>query len=119
MPQTGDMDEVKIARRRAKTAARNRRWRRKQKTLQRHVKRHATGVDLFDDYDGLIAAIKRRRQALGLRQLAMDARTGLPDGYQGKLECGAKRFGPLSLHLVLQVLGLKIMVVPAEEGVRK
>lgn len=99
-------------RRRARNAARNRRYRRRKKTLRRLEKRHADQGLLFREYDDLIAAIVHRRRALGLSQLAMDHVTGLPDGYQGKLEAKVKAFGPKSLPLVLQALGLKLAVIP-------
>jgi len=110
------MDDEKLAeRRRARNAARIRRWRRKKKIEKRYIERYREASALVSDYPGLIRAIVRRRQALGLRQLAMDERTGLPDGYQGKLECGMKHLGPMSLPLVLGALGLRLLVVP-EDG---
>lgn len=95
-------------------AARCRRYRRRKKVLKHVAERVTDDMAMIEDYEGLIEAIKRRRQALGLRQLAMDERTGLPDGYQGKLECGMKHFGPMSLPLVLGALGLKLIVVPGD-----
>ena len=56
-------------------------------------------------------AIADRRRALGLSQAALDDRTGLCNSYQSKLEAGMKGFGALSLGLVLQALGVKLLLV--------
>lgn len=42
------------------------------------------------DYQDFVAAVVAARQRAGMKQLDMDARAGLPDGYTGKLEIGAK-----------------------------
>jgi hypothetical protein len=66
------------------------------------------------DYASLRSAIIARRHALGLTQADVDYIAGLQDGYCGKLECGVKNFGPLSLGLVLQALGLELVVVATD-----
>ncbi len=67
---------------------------------------------------GLRALMSERRRALGLSQLDVDAIAGLQPGYTGKLETGAKGYGPASLAATLKALGVGIAVVPAlrEDG---
>lgn len=97
-------------RRRLKNALRAKRFRRAKKKARRYASRYG-----FVPTDAaLINAIVRRRRALGLSQLALDQITGLPDGYQGKIECGMKNPGLKSLSLILQALGLGIVLVPGE-----
>jgi predicted transcriptional regulator len=69
-------------------------------------------VSVIQSYDELRQAVASRRKSLGMTQLELDYITGLPDGYQGKIECGVRHFGSLSLGLVLQALGLEIVVRP-------
>lgn len=61
-------------------------------------------------YDQLRAAIAGRRKELGFAQRDFDQVTGLPDGYQGKLECGLRSVGGLSLGLVLEALGVELVM---------
>ncbi len=58
------------------------------------------------DYDQLRKLVAARRVELGLRQLEVDDLAGVPNGYTGKLECGMKHFGDISLGPVLGVLGI-------------
>ncbi len=60
--------------------------------------------------DDLIAVIKARRVELGLKQLDVDDIAGLQGGYTGKIECGSKGFGPMSLTALLGALGLVLRV---------
>ena len=62
-------------------------------------------------YEELLAACIARRHELGLSQMAVDEISGLQGGYVGKLECGAKRLGPMSFPCLLQALGLELLVV--------
>jgi hypothetical protein len=64
------------------------------------------------DYSGLRRAIAARRRALGWTQLEVDYRSGLQDGYTGKLEAGVKNLGDLSLSLMLETLSLEIVIRP-------
>mgnify|MGYP001546986344 CR=1 FL=1 len=73
-------------------------------------------VAVVGTYPELTAAIAARRRELGLTQLALDDRTGLPDGYVSKIECGLRRFGDLSMELVLQALGLRLVVLAVDEA---
>lgn len=106
-----DADRDEERRRRLK-AKRNRRYYRSKKMRERLKKRLTKSGLLFADYDGLIAAIKHRRRALGLSQLALDDVTELPDGYTGKLEAKIKSLGPKSLPKVLDALGLDMALIP-------
>ncbi len=55
-------------------------------------------------------AFASRREALGLSQLATDHIAGLPSGYVGKLECGMRHFGNMSLEVLLATLDLEIVI---------
>jgi hypothetical protein len=61
--------------------------------------------------------LARRRREVGLPQLLFDRVAGLADGHTGKLECGTKTFGRMSLPTVLSALGLRLALVEAPEGV--
>jgi hypothetical protein len=67
-------------------------------------------------YAELVAALREHRLALGLSQLECDCRSGLQNGYVGKLECWQSPHGRgmsmKSLDGVLGVLGLGILLVP-------
>jgi len=63
-------------------------------------------------YEALRLALITRRYSLGLPRMAVDAISGLQDGYTAKIECGAKRLSPLSLSCLLGALGLELLVVP-------
>lgn len=63
-------------------------------------------------YDDLHAAIIARVDELEPTRLTLDAATGLPDGYCGKLlgRSKVKVFGLLSLGALLEALGLVLVV---------
>lgn len=67
------------------------------------------------NYRGLMNALKARRMDLGLSQLEVDDKAGLQDGYCGKLEAwdrdGGRRWGPVSLDLLLGAYDLGIALV--------
>lgn len=63
------------------------------------------------DYPGLRKLIAERRKELGLSQLAVDEIAGVQTGYVGKVECGARHFGDMSLAAILGALGLSLAVV--------
>ena len=46
-------------------------------------------------YDQLRDALRERRLELGLTQLELDYLSGVRDGWTGKAECSAKRYGNL------------------------
>jgi hypothetical protein len=64
-------------------------------------------------HEGLLAALIARRKQLGLSQLDIDMIGGLQSGYCGKIECGSKHVGYLSLTLLLGALRLESQAVPA------
>jgi hypothetical protein len=71
-------------------------------------------VGVAVDYPQLRALISARRRELGLRQLEVDDLAGLQGGYTGKLECGDRHFGDMSLGSVLGALGVGLqLVLPA------
>jgi hypothetical protein len=67
-----------------------------------------------EKYADLRAAIDERRKQLGWSHLEMDHVTGWPHGYTGKLLCGMRNFGPMSLSCALDALGLEIVIEPAD-----
>ncbi len=62
-------------------------------------------------YEDLVAACALRRNELKLAQLVVDEIAGFQTGYTGKLECGDKRLGAMSMPCLLQALGLELVVV--------
>ena len=68
-------------------------------------------IAIARSYEDLVAACRLRRHELGLAQLVVDDIAGLQSGYTGKIECGDKRMGPMSLPCLLQALGLELVVV--------
>jgi hypothetical protein len=60
------------------------------------------------DYSQLRAAIAARRRQLGLLQLEADEKSGLQPGYFGKIECGLRKLGDLSLPMVLASLDVDL-----------
>jgi hypothetical protein len=75
---------------------------------------------IVKNYDQLRVAISEWCKANGVTREALDHRTGLPSGYCGKLfgPRGVKRLGPLSLELVLQALGLRLVLTTDPEAER-
>jgi hypothetical protein len=68
----------------------------------------AIEVQTFDD---LRKAFAEHRRQSGVRQLELDDIAGLQSGYTGKLECGTKRYGDMSLPCTLGALGLRLVVI--------
>jgi hypothetical protein len=58
-----------------------------------------------------------RRVELGIGGGTLDEIAGLPDRYVSKLEAGMKIPGRLSLPLLLQSLGLKLVIVADDEAI--
>jgi hypothetical protein len=67
------------------------------------------------DYGQLQQAIAARRRQLGLRQLEADEKSGLQLGYFGKIECGFRKLGDLSLPMILCALDADLYLVPRSE----
>lgn len=78
----------------------------------------------FTTFDDLIRAMRARRMALGLSQLAVDEMAGLATGYVAKLEASltnpsaknARSIGRESLPLVLGALGLELAAVTPSQS---
>jgi hypothetical protein len=75
------------------------------------------GKPLYEvrSYTELVRALDMHRVRAGFRHLEMDEKAGVPHGYYGKVACGIRNYGIVSLGLVLAVLGLKIILVPDED----
>lgn len=63
-------------------------------------------------YPELTAALADRRRELGLRQLEADEKSGLMGGYVGKIECGVRKLGNLSLPMLLAALDCDLYLAP-------
>ena len=64
------------------------------------------------DYRQLTQALAARRRMLGLRQLEADEKAGLQSGYVGKIECGDRHLGALSLPMLLAALDCDLLLAP-------
>jgi hypothetical protein len=62
------------------------------------------------NYQGLIAALKLRRQQMGMTQLDLDDLAGLQSGYTGKIEAGIKGLAHMSLDCILGGLRVRLVV---------
>ncbi len=80
--------------------------------------RVATFRPAIRDYDDLRAAIAARRRELGLSQLETDHRAGTHDGYVGKIECGDRCLGDMSLQAILGALGIELVVRTYDPGAK-
>src|ERR1700722_10538037 len=67
------------------------------------------------DYSQLRSAIAARRRQLGLLQLEADELSGCQPGYQGKIECGLRKLGDLSLPMVLAALDCDLYLAPRSD----
>lgn len=78
-------------------------------------------IATVNDYDGLIAALRDRAAAIGYTNDTLDAVTGLPAGYIGKLLGPGlvKKLGPLSFGVLMQALGLRVVLVEDPETMAK
>jgi hypothetical protein len=70
-------------------------------------------LTIVRDYPALITALRARKEALGWSHKTVDGRTGLSDGYLGKLfgPRPPRNLGPIAFTAVLQTLGLGVAVV--------
>jgi transcriptional regulator with XRE-family HTH domain len=64
------------------------------------------------DYSQLTQALAARRRSLGLRQLDADEKSGLASGYVGKIECGTRKLGDLSLPMLLAAYDCDLILAP-------
>ncbi|MGY8705122.1 hypothetical protein RAD16_05185 [Bradyrhizobium sp. 18BD] len=85
-------------------------------------------TDLFfrqvHDYDGLRDAVRARVDQLNITRKCLDEVAGLPAGFSGKLLArgqakDVKRFGLISLGLVLQATGLRLLLVDDREALAR
>jgi hypothetical protein len=67
------------------------------------------------DYSQLRQAIAARRRQLGLLQLEADEKSGLQPGYFGKIECGLRKLGDLSLPMALAALDAELYFCPRSD----
>jgi hypothetical protein len=73
------------------------------------------------DYDGLLEALRARRDALDISHECIDAVSGVQSGYTSKLLCKPpiKGLGRMSLGALLGALGLKLLVVEDVEQLER
>ncbi|HWL06450.1 MAG TPA: hypothetical protein VNQ99_16205 [Xanthobacteraceae bacterium] len=72
-----------------------------------HIIGEASGMD------DIHRVLRDRAEEIGASRMTLDEATGLPSGYSAKLLCNPpiKGLGKLSLGLMLQTLGLRLLVV--------
>jgi hypothetical protein len=70
-----------------------------------------SGLAIVTTFEGLRRAFDLRKRELRLTNLALDDIAGLQSGYTGKLLCGTRRVGEISLPALLGALGLEIVLV--------
>ncbi len=71
---------------------------------------------IVSDYAGLLEICRQRAVELDISRSGIDHLSGLPNGHAGKL-LGAKqkkKLGVVSLGLMLETLGLKILIIEDE-----
>jgi hypothetical protein len=85
--------------------------------MAEHDAQNPRQIAIIKNYDQLRMAISEYCTAIGMTREMLDARSGMPDGYSGKLlgAKGVKRLGPLSLELVLTALGLRLVLTTDPE----
>jgi hypothetical protein len=90
----------------------------------RKTRARSTFYAELSDHEGLRDALRQRVEQLNVSRTCLDEITGLPSGYVSKILApyGRKRIGGLSLGLIVQAAGLKMVLVddPAarKRGVR-
>jgi transcriptional regulator with XRE-family HTH domain len=62
----------------------------------------------------LSTGLKGRRQALGLTQQEVAARSGLPQNHYSRIERGLSDPRLTTLHEIARALSLEVMLVPSE-----
>lgn len=75
-----------------------------------HVNGYAKPV--FEQYEELVDALRRRRKLLGLDQTDLCAACGLADGHISSLESYRKVASPPTMFLWAQALGLRLSLAP-------
>jgi hypothetical protein len=71
---------------------------------------------IVNDYDGLIEICRQRAEELAISREGIDDLSGLADGLAGKIlgKRQRKNIGPTSLGPMLQVLGLRLLIIEDE-----
>ena len=71
--------------------------------------------------DDIVAALRERRDVLGLTHEGLDMLSGPPSGYTSKVLCDPpmKRLGPTSLPALLGALGLALVAVEDSSAVER
>ena len=65
------------------------------------------------DFETLRAALAQRKRDLRMSNLELDHVAKLQSGYTGKIMCGTKRPGDMSLPALLGALGAELVLVPS------
>jgi hypothetical protein len=76
-------------------------------------------IAVVTDYNGLLAALRRRAIALNAPLEALDDLAGLPTRYVGKLLGGKHALGRVSFGPLLGALALKLAVMPDDEALAR
>jgi hypothetical protein len=73
----------------------------------------ATLGRIVNDYQGLIEICRQRAKELAISRSGIDDLSGLPNGFAGKALGARQRkgLGPQTLGPLLQVLGLKLLII--------
>ena len=84
--------------------------------LPRAVMTDTAAIDCEREF---LAALRARREALGVSFETLEALAGMPSGYASKLLTGARPMGALTLWLVLGALGLRIRLEEDPEALER
>jgi hypothetical protein len=76
---------------------------------------------VVSSYGELILCLRQRAEALGVSNMTLDEAAGLTSGHAGKLLSSRphRALGPISLGLMLEALGLRLVVVEDEEALAR
>ena len=89
------------------------------------MKRHSAASakpalgDAVRDMPGIVEVFRDRIRALGITHATVDALSGLPDGYTGKLLCGMKQPGPIAIQALCGALAIAFVPVIDESQVAR
>jgi hypothetical protein len=73
----------------------------------------------IDSEAQLLQALRARRESLQLSYESLSAVSGIPEQYPSRLLSGARSMGMLSLFVMIQTLGLKIVLVADKAALEK
>ena len=76
---------------------------------------------IVNDYHGLIEICRQRAEELAISRSGIDDLSGLPNGFAGKAlgDRQRKGLGPLTLGPMLQVLGLKLLIIEDDAAAQR